>query len=164
MKRMFVCVLSLAAVVLLVAAPASAGQQPVVVINALEFDELGNALSGSNLTLNGRALGIGDRMQAGILRNDGSRPVVVALSNGRLLQIEPGEAMLLDAALQPERKCVCYCGGEVFGPLPGTTEAACQAHNGERCLMREGNYSFLRDCALTWVQTDPAAPTGPQAQ
>lgn len=45
MKRIVVCFLGIAAVVLLAAAPASAGQRPVVMINALEFDELGNASS-----------------------------------------------------------------------------------------------------------------------
>jgi hypothetical protein len=142
------------AAALLVAVPASAGPGRVTLINALEFDELGNTLGGSALSLNGRPFAIGDRVEAGVLTNTSSRPVILAFSNGRLLQLEAGAAEVVDAAAAPVQQCICYCGGEIFAAFPDTTEAACQKHNGEKCLKADGKTrSTLANCALTWVSS-----------
>jgi hypothetical protein len=126
-------------------------------VNAMEIDRAGNTFGGTSLTNNGRPLAIGSHFEPGFLQNTGSRPVVLAFSNGKVLKLEAGEAALVDATATPVLQCVCFCGTDIF-TFTDTTQAACTAHNGQRCLKKDGTAGWLGGCGMTWVQSTDSAP------
>ena len=151
--------LTLLALVVLTLSPAFAAERKINLVNAMEIDRTGNTFGGASLINNGRPLGIGERFEAGFVQNTGSRPVVLALSNGRILKLDAGEAALVDAGGTPVYTCVCMCGSETFPPFSDTTSAACAGHNGQRCTKSDGSIGTLGNCDMTWVPATADAPS-----
>lgn len=146
--------------------PALAEKPGPILVNALELDSVGNSFSGSELRLNGRPYLIGQAIEAGFLQNASVRPAVLAFSNGQVMNLAPGETVMLEPAAGPVVKCICRCGTgsdprDTF-PFSDTTQAACEAHNGQACVRGSDNVtSTLRGCTLAWVNEAPADPTEP---
>jgi hypothetical protein len=148
--------------------PTFAANRGINLVNALEIDRAGNTFSGTSLINNGHPLGIGERFEPGFIQNTGSRPAVLAFSNGRVLKLEAGETTPVDAPAGPVLKCVCKCDSETFQPFDDTTQEDCAKHNRFPCIRKsDGGIGTLGACAMTWVPTaepsplDPSSPSGP---
>jgi hypothetical protein len=165
MKKMVWGVMACLTLVALVGVSPALARGPERIVNIFEIDSLGNVASVGALTLNGRPLSIGEKLGAGLIQNTGSRPAVLALSNGSLMKLEAGEVGIV-ASPAPVQQCVCKCG-TTWSSISETDKDKCAAHSGdathpaEDCLTTDNQKKQLYGCSWTWVDPSPSPSPSP---
>lgn len=134
--------------------PALAAKPETILVNALELDPVGNTFSESELRLNGRPFLMGQGIESGFLQNVSARPVVLVFSNGQVMDLAPGETVLLDPAADPQQKCLCRCGlgTDSRDLFPFNDITNCKEREGQNCLRgSDGRISTFTSCKVTYV-------------
>ena len=107
--------------------------------------------TGDGLAGPGRVL-LGDRIEQGMLSNQGTSTILVVGADGSLLRIPPGEHLWIGDArhLNPTHRCLCIClcgRDEIAFDCPG---GACLV-NGIDCVDFSGARRRLRDCRSVYA-------------